>query len=298
MVFPEYSVPDAAEIQRLFHGRGHAWKGWESIQVDWYPPVVVVVMFSAFEQEWVQDFAHRLKETIPGCESVLIQRRGSGPAENTWFLGPERDKFIAEEQGLKYQIRLGTNQNTGFFPDMASGRRWVRENSHGLRVLNLFSYTCSFSVAAIAGGATGVLNMDMSKRSLAVGRENHRLNGFDSKSVAYEAMDIFRSFGRIKRHGPFDLLICDPPSFQKGSVDVRRDYRKILRRIPEFMAQEADLLLCLNDPSLGENFLKKEVQEFCPEAVFIERLANPDVLLEANSDSGLKVLRYRYLPQE
>ncbi|MBM97108.1 MAG: methyltransferase [Oceanospirillaceae bacterium] len=298
MTFPEYQVPDKAGIQRLFHGRGHTWEGWEHVQIDWYPPVVMVVVFADFDIGWAEQLAENLQQRIPACESVLVQRRGAGPAENFWMLGPQREDFVAEENGLKYQIRLGTNQNTGFFPDMANGRAWVRQHALGRKVLNLFSYTCSFSVVAIAGGAERVLNMDMSKRSLSTGRENHRLNDFQSPQVLYEAMDIFRSFGRIKRHGPFDLLVCDPPSFQKGSVDIKRDYRKILRRLPEFMAPGAELLLCLNDPALGQDFLKEEVAAWCPDAQFVERIANPEVLREASPDSGLKVLRYRYLPQE
>ena len=298
MIFPEYRVPDGNGIQRLFHGRGHAWPGWEHVQIDWYPPVAVIVVFAPVESDWAMALAQHLEQRISECESVLMQRRGAGQADNTWLLGPIHDELVAEEQGLKYRIRLGENQNTGFFPDMVNGRQWVRQFAANKRVLNLFAYTCSFSVAAVAGGAEKILNMDMSKRSLATGRENHRLNGHQPARVAYEAMDIFRSFGRIKRHGPFDVLICDPPSFQKGSVDIRRDYRKILRRIPEFMLPGSELLLCLNDPGLGVAFLQDEVNEHCPEAVFIERIANPEVLREATDDSGLKVFRYRYLPHE
>jgi len=295
--FPEYQVPESGDVQRLFHGRGHAWPGWEHIQIDWYAPVVFIVAFKPVDSDWLAAFAQRLLDSIVDCQSVLFQLRGKQGTTHQWLAGDACQNVIVREQGLEYHARLGCNQNTGFFPDMRQGRQWVRQNAEGKRVLNLFSYTCSFSVAALAGGADRVVNMDMSKSALSTGRDNHRLNRQAPENVIFEGMNIFRSFGRLRRHGPFDLLVCDPPSFQKGSVNIQQDYRKILKRLPEFMAPGSDLLLCLNDPSLGEAFLRGEVEEYCPDACFKERLPNPEVLREATDTAGLKVLHFRYCPQ-
>jgi len=295
--FPDYQIPVNDDVQRLFHGRGHAWPGWEHIQIDWYAQVVVVMSFEPVEAEWLDALAQHLKAHIPACECILFQQRQRQETSHRWLLGEPCPDPVIEESGLRYQARLGRNQNTGFFPDMVNGRRWVQQHAAGKRVLNLFSYTCSFSVAAIAGGAERVVNMDMSKGALATGRDNHRLNQQSLDQVRFEAMNIFRSFGRLRRHGPFDLLVCDPPSFQKGSVNIQQDYRKILKRIPEFMAPGSDLLLCLNHPSLGADFLYQEVSEHCPDAHFVERIANPEILREATDTAGLKVLRFRYCPQ-
>lgn len=297
MEFPAYQIPDNNDVQRLFHGRGHAWPGWEHIQIEWYAPVVVVMAFKPVDADWLEALAADLTSRIPACKSVLFQQRQRQETTHQWLLGEPSPEPVVMEGGLRYQARLGRNQNTGFFPDMVHGRRWLQQHARGKRVLNLFSYTCSFSVAALAGGAEQVVNMDMSKGALATGRENHRLNQQPLERVRFEAMNIFRSFGRIRRYGPFDVLVCDPPSFQKGSVDIQRDYRKILKRIPEFMAPDSELLLCLNHPSLGESFLHQEVAEFCPDARFVERIANPEVLREATDTAGLKVLRFRYCPQ-
>ena len=94
-------------------------------------------------------------------------------------------------------------------------------------------------------------------------------------------MDILKSFSRIRKHGPYDLLICDPPSLQKGSVDIERDYRKIVRRVPRFMVPGGQLLLCLNSPDLGEEFLLETVAAECPDCRFLERLPAPEVFREA-----------------
>jgi len=175
----------------------------------------------------------------------------------------------------------------------------VHQQSQGQNVLNLFAYTCAFSVAATAGGASQVVNIDLSKASLSKGRENHQLNKLakkEGKQVVFEGVDIFKSNSRIKKYGKYDLLICDPPSFQKGSVNIERDYAKIIRRIPQWMHAGAKLMLCLNSPDLDEQFLKGEVARECPECVFEQRLDNPKVFKEAHQGKGLKVLIFTYLP--
>ena len=92
------------------------------------------------------------------------------------------------------------------------------------------------------------------------------------------------------------MLICDPPSFQKGSVNIERDYAKIIRKLPQWMNKGAQLLLCLNSPDLDEQFLKDEVARECPDCVFEQRIANPTVFKEAHAGKGLKVLVFSYLP--
>ena len=96
-------------------------------------------------------------------------------------------------------------------------RQWVADHSQNSRVLNLFAYTCSFSVAAIAGGAQQVVNVDMSRSALQRGRENHRLNQLDERRSTYLAVELFRSFSKLRKLGPFDLIICDPPGDQGDS---------------------------------------------------------------------------------
>lgn len=300
MLLPDISVfPDSSlDVQRLFHGRGHAFPGLEHLLVDWYPPVIIVTSFRELEGEWLDALVDQLRRCVPDVQGVAVQYRVKSGVRLELLWGEVDQSLIVGEAGLKYHVQLGNNQNTGFFLDIANGRQWVREHSKGKRVLNLFAYTCSFSVAALDGGADHVANFDMSRSSLTTGRENHRLNEQDTTRIAFERVDIFRSFGRIRRYGPFDLLVCDPPSFQKGSVDIKKDYRKILRRLPEFMSPGSDLLLCLNDPSLTVDFLMAEVESACPSARFVERIPNPGVFIEQTPGAGLKVLHYLYCPQE
>jgi 23S rRNA (cytosine1962-C5)-methyltransferase len=287
---------DFSDSQRLFHGRGHAYHGLAHVNVDWLAPVILITLYQEVEESWLDEQVTALRALTDKCESIQVQYRCRkfAPCELRW--GEQVDHLHAQESGLKYHISLGKAQNSGLFLDMRNGRDWVKEHADGKRVLNLFSYTCAFSVAAIAGGASKVVNIDMSKSSLSKGRENHRLNQQDLSNVVLEGVDIFKSYGRLKKYGPYQMLISDPPSFQKGSVNIERDYKKIIRRLPELMAENSDVLLCLNSPDLDENFLLAEVQRECPECVFQYKLATPSVFKEAEQGKGLKCLYFIFKP--
>lgn len=282
------------QSRRLFHGRGYAYPGFEHVSVDWIPPVAVITLYKEETHDWLQPVAQRLIDKLPDCRSVQVQYRCRPKAPFELLLGDEINTLVADVGGLKFNVQLGHSQNIGLFLDMANGWQWVRDHAADKRVLNLFSYTCAFSVAAISGGGSHVVNIDMSKAALSNGRENHRLNQQDTRKVTFHSVDIFKSFSRIKKHGPYDILICDPPSFQKGSVDISRDYKKIVRRIPELMRPGGQLMLCLNSPDLTDGFLFQMVEEECPECQFVEFIPPPEIFVEAMAGKGLKVLVFRY----
>ncbi len=292
--FPPLRLPQpATEAQRLFHGRGKHHPGHEHLVIDWLPPVIVIGLYRPVARYRLTTLARWLHQQIDGCEAVLLQHRfePAGPVSALLGHAPEKP-FAIDENGLRYLVHPGRNRNSGLFLDMRNGRDWVRRHATGKRVLNLFAYTCGFSVAALAGGASAVVNVDMSGRALAIGRDNHRLNELPLTAVRFEKLDIFRSFGRLRRRGPFDLLVCDPPTRQKGSVDVERDYPRILRRLDEFMAPGGELLLCLNAPRLGRDFLLDAVAALAPQYRFVADIPPPAVFADAEG-RGLKVLHFR-----
>ena len=293
------NATDFTDCQRLFHGRGHAYENLSHVNVDWLSPVILITLYQAVDEEWLLTQAQALQILTSKCRSVQVQRRYEKFSPTQVLLGESIDSTIVTENGLAYNIELGKAQNSGLFLDMTNGRSWVYQQAKNKNVLNLFAYTCAFSVAAIAGGANKAVNIDLSKASLSKGRENHQLNKLskkEGKHVVFEGVDIFKSNSRIKKYGPYDLLICDPPSFQKGSVNIERDYAKIIRKIPQWMNAGAKLMLCLNSPDLDEQFLKDEVARECPDCEFEQRIANPDVFKEAHTGKGLKVLVFNYLP--
>ena len=157
--------------------------------------------------------------------------------------------------------------------------------------LNLFAYTCAFSVVALQAGAGQVLNMDMAQGALATGQQNHQLNGLTGAS--FLAHDIFTSWGKITRGGPYHLIIVDPPSYQKGSFVANKDYAKLMRRLPALLRPGGHVMLCLNAPELGTGFLKDQMSPLAPELEFVARVANPAIFSDVDEERSLKVLIYR-----
>ena len=116
------------------------------------------------------------------------------------------------------------------------------------------------------------------------------MNQHDLSKIKYLGHDLFKSWGKVKRLGPYDILIADPPSLQKGSVNIKRDYPKIIRRLPELLIHGGKALLCLNSPDLDFTFLREVIEEECPNALIIGRIDPPDVFKNVDLDKGLKCL--------
>ncbi len=246
------------DCRRLLHGRGGCFPGWEHVVIDWFAPTLLVTFYAEEESNAViVDELIQAAMGISEITGIVVQERHLSESPKRIVYGSVPEFPVARESGLFYQLALDRNQNHGFFLDMKPGRDWVRAHASGKRVLNLFSYTCSLSVAAIAGGAKKVINLDMASRALATGRKNHQLN-FEadlSARASYLAHDLFKSWGKLKRDAPYDLVIIDPPSNQGSSFYVEKDYAKIVRRLPELIHPDSKILACLNAPHLEESFL-------------------------------------------
>ncbi|MCL9782047.1 class I SAM-dependent methyltransferase [Vibrio sp. S4M6] len=287
------------ELRRLFHGRGQCWQGLEQLTCDWLQGQLVVNVFKDANNEFIGKLIDGLvsfsKTQVwkdKQGKSIALQHRYLEGAPTETVVGELQSSPVVVENGIRYQLDIGRNQNFGLFLDMRLGREWVKQHTAGKRVLNLFSYTCGFSLAAIEGGASHVVNLDMAKASLSKGRENHRLNEHDLAKVTFLAHDVFKSWGKLRKLGPYDLIVIDPPSFQKGSFALTKDYQKILRRLPDMLAQHGQVLACVNSPAVSPQFLIDGMANEAPELTFIERINNPPEFVESDLDKGLKVMLF------
>ena len=284
---------DAVQMRRIFHGRGHTYDGLDFMVLDWYPPVLFVALFRPVEDDWLASLCDALWQHKPdGASAMVVQKRQGADTQAQVVYGELPNRHIGCEGEAKYHINLNNSQNIGIFIDMINGRQWVKEHCHDKNVLNLFAYTCAFSVVALQGGAKQVVNVDMNKSVMATGRKNHQLNQLDSGKAKFFTHNIFNSWGKIKRHGLYDMVIIDPPSFQKGSFVLTKDYQRLIKRLPELAATGADVLLCLNSPDVGTQYLLDLVAEHCPALQFIERLVNHPDFPELDEQKSLKVLRF------
>lgn len=282
---------------RLFHGRGGHYAGCEHLCLDWFAPVLLLTSFTPLADDDLatcqQAIAAHWQAIRPDSQLNLVyQYRSAGETFTQVLQGEVPEPHIVSENGARFQVHLMRGQNHGLFLDMANGREWVRANARYKKVLNLFAYTCGFSVAALQGGADEVVNMDMSKGALGIGKQNHLLNGF-SAGARFLGHDIFKSWGKLKKLGPYEIIVADPPSNQKGSFVATKDYVRLIRRLPELLADNGEVLLCLNAPELDTTFLRQQVADAAPALEYIERLANPPAFMDVSEEKSLKVLRYR-----
>ncbi|MBQ24416.1 class I SAM-dependent methyltransferase [Alcanivorax sp.] len=290
-----YLVPSSQPKHRLFHGRGKTVPSLEWLTVDRFPPVLVATLFRPQEQAVLAELEVCLTGALAGlgCQTLVFQHRYDAKAENQVVCGELPDRPVATEQGLDYKLDFQRGQNLGFFADMAEGRSWLRERAEGCKVLNLFSFTCSFSVAALTGGARSVVNIDLSDAALTLGKQNHALNGYQDAQVHYLPHNIFRSWKKLHNLGRYDIIVVDPPSAQKGSFMAEKDYPKVLRKLHKLLAPEADLLICLNAPWLDYAWLEQCVADNLPGAQLQSRLPGASGFDEAG-EPALKTLHYRY----
>jgi 23S rRNA (cytosine1962-C5)-methyltransferase len=298
------AMPLFDDAQRVFHGRGGLHPGCEAWALDVFPPVMVLTSFQPMSEDElaIVDAAlcARWRQIAP--EQTLnwvFQCRAEGHFETRLMRGTVPDPHIVTENGSRFRVHVLKGQNHGLFLDMAQGREWVRQRvSHDIakhprfKVLNLFAYTCAFSVVALQAGAKQVVNVDMSHGALAIGQQNHAINHI-STGASFLAHDIFKTWGKITRGGPYDLVIVDPPSYQKGSFVATKDYARLMRRLPELLAPSGYALLCLNAPELGLTFLQDQMTELAPELRFVERVANPQAFADVSAERSLKVLAYQ-----
>ena len=288
------------DAARVFHGRGGLFPGCEHLALDAYPPVFLLTAFAPVsETDLVQvhdALAARWAQLAPGEPlNWVFQRRDGHRTETRLMAGSVPEPHVVNEDGARYAVHLLQGQNHGLFLDMAAGRRWVRQQAAGQKVLNLFAYTCAFSVAALQGGAKQVVNLDMSAGALRVGQHNHALNEL-SAGASFLAHDLFKTWGKVTRSGPYHLVIADPPSHQKGSFVATQDYERVMRRLPDLLRPGGRVLLCLNAPELDTAFLRERMQAVAPELAFEQRLPNPDTFADRSPERALKVLIYRSPP--
>lgn len=288
------------DAQRIFHGRGGLYPGCEHWVLDAYPPVWVLTSFKPVTEDELQTvhqaMTERWQQLDPGQPlNWVFQCRHEGKTETRLMAGSVPEPHVVTENGSRYRVHVDKGQNHGLFLDMAEGRRWVRANvatRPRFRVLNLFAYTCAFSVVALQAGAKQVVNVDMSQGALATGQQNHQLNGITA-GASFLAHDIFTTWGKITRGGPYDLIIVDPPSFQRGSFVATKDYARLMRRLPDLLDLGGHTLLCLNAPELGCAFLQDQMQALAPQLALVQRLPNPAAFADVSEERSLKVLLYK-----
>jgi 23S rRNA (cytosine1962-C5)-methyltransferase len=171
----------------------------------------------------------------------------------------ENLQTIATERHLKFGIDFGTGYSPGLFLDQRQNRRYLRHIAPK-RLLNCFAYTCSFSLSAASVGAI-TLNIDLSKKYLARGRENFALNSLPTIDHRFIVDDVRAVLPRLARKGEkFDVIILDPPTFSRSpsgkTFQIEHDFEKLLVDALALTERDSQVLLSTNCSALREHALE------------------------------------------
>jgi 23S rRNA (cytosine1962-C5)-methyltransferase len=152
--------------------------------------------------------------------------------------GEEPEEIIVRENGMSYAVEPSEGYSSGLFLDQRANRRWVT-GLGAKRMLNLFAYTCSFTVCAAASGAD-TCSVDSAKRALGRGRENLQINGIDpADGHRFLVDDAMKVVPRLRKRGEsFDLIVLDPPTFGRAGGSVFR----IEKHLPDLVGECFQLL--------------------------------------------------------
>jgi len=222
-------MPRSVESRRLVHAESD---GLPGLVVDRYGDTAVMQCSSAGAERWREAFAAALVEH-GGCSRVYERsdaevRRLEGLSERVGIvLGEEPpDAIRIREDDIAFLVDVRGGQKTGFFLDQRDNRALVDAAAKDCAVLDVFSYTGGFTLAALAGGASHVTAVDSSAEALACARANLSASGFAENAVEWMEGDAFALLRRLHDQGRrFDLVVLDPPKFAPTEKHVPRAAR-------------------------------------------------------------------------
>ncbi len=267
---------------------------YQHICIDWYDPALLITAYAPVDNLDLLLAAIAQSDQCSQIASIILQKRYEKDSPSEILAGQAADEILALENDLKFEVHLGRQQNSGLFLDVRPLRTWIKTNSAEKNVLNLFAYTCSFSVAALAGGAKAVTNVDMSKTSMSWGLLNHSHNQQDARAINQIPYNVFTSWGRIKQFGRYDLVVIDPPARQRGSFDAEKNYAAVIKRLSQLCNDEAEIIATLNSPFLDQQFLLDKFTQHAPNAEFLETIPAAEEFKDKYPERGLKILRFKY----
>lgn len=252
--------------------------------VDWYDGNAVVWLYGRTRDDTpTLQQAHRqhtLNEIQDGLvltrEKIFVKERAvqSGLDQQYERIDQTQAIRLVLEHGLTFEVNLSDYLDTGLFLDHRPTRKWVRENVSGFRFLNLFAYTGSFTVYAIAGEASHTTTVDLSQTYCQWAERNFQHNGFSTNQQhQILAMDCIKYLHEAARRGEqFDLIVCDPPTFSnskkmaQSSFSVERDQVALLLAIRKLLSPGGTLIFSnnargftLDEAKLAPHFRIKDI---------------------------------------
>lgn len=261
--------------------------GLPGVTIDKYDTILVCQLLSAGADIWRHAIVNALVALFPGhsiyerSDVDVRKKEGLQPTTGWLHLPRESGEVVIKEHGMSLLVDVMQGHKTGFYLDQRASRAAAKRYANNKTVLNCFSYTGTFGVAALQGGALTVTNADLSELALATALKNAELNQLDLTKIENVKFDVFKLLRQYREQGKqFDMVILDPPKFAESKAQLMgacRGYKDI-NMVAMQIVKPGGLLLTFSCSGLMEDSLfQKIVADAALDAkrdcLFIEKLS-------------------------
>ena len=250
---------------RLFNQEGD---GFGGLTVDLYGDYAVFSWYNSYVYQIRQTISEAFRQVFPEVLGAYEKIRFKGlDYESAHVYGQEAPEFFTVlENGVLYQVFMNDGLMTGIFLDQHEVRGSLVDGlAMGKSLLNMFSYTAAFSVAAAMGGASQTTSIDLAKRSRELSQAHFQANGLSTDDHRFIVMDVFEYFKYAKRKGlTYDVIVLDPPSFarnKKQTFSVAKDYHKLISQSLEILNPGGIIIASTNAANVSRQKFTEQIDK-------------------------------------
>ena len=260
-----YYQDDLTTAFRLFNQEGD---GFGGLTVDLYGDYAVFSWYNSYVYQIRKVISEAFRQVFPEVLGTYEKIRFKGlDYESAHVYGQEApDFFTVLENGVLYQVFMNDGLMTGIFLDQHEVRGSLVDGlAMGKSLLNMFSYTAAFSVAAAMGGASQTTSVDLAKRSRELSQAHFQANGISIDDHRFIVMDVFEYFKYAKRKGlTYDVIVLDPPSFarnKKQTFSVAKDYHKLISQSLEILNPGGIIIASTNAANVSRQKFTEQIDK-------------------------------------
>lgn len=260
-----YYQDDLTTAFRLFNQEGD---GFGGLTVDLYGDYAVFSWYNSYIYQIRKLISEAFRQVFPEVLGTYEKIRFKGlDYESAHVYGQEApDFFTVLENGVLYQVFMNDGLMTGIFLDQHEVRGSLVDGlARGKSLLNMFSYTAAFSVAAAIGGASQTTSVDLAKRSRELSQAHFQANGISTDDHRFIVMDVFEYFKYAKRKGlTYDVIVLDPPSFarnKKQTFSVAKDYHKLISQSLEILNPGGTIIASTNAANVSRQKFTEQIDK-------------------------------------
>ena len=260
-----YYQDDLTTAFRLFNQEGD---GFGGLTVDLYGDYAVFSWYNSYVYQIRKVISEAFRQVFPEVLGAYEKIRFKGlDYESAHVYGQEApDFFTVLENGVLYQVFMNDGLMTGIFLDQHEVRGSLVDGlAMGKSLLNMFSYTAAFSVAAAMGGGSQTTSVDLAKRSRELSQAHFQANGISTDDHRFIVMDVFEYFKYAKRKGlTYDVIVLDPPSFarnKKQTFSVAKDYHKLISQSLEILNPGGIIIASTNAANVSRQKFTEQIDK-------------------------------------